>query len=25
LAQIKRIYDPRNLFRMNQNIVPAAA
>jgi FAD/FMN-containing dehydrogenase len=24
LAQIKRIYDPRNLFRMNQNIVPAA-
>jgi FAD/FMN-containing dehydrogenase len=25
LAQIKRIYDPRNLFRMNQNILPAAA
>jgi FAD/FMN-containing dehydrogenase len=25
LAQIKRIYDPRNLFRMNQNIGPAAA
>jgi FAD/FMN-containing dehydrogenase len=25
LAQIKRIYDPRNLFRINQNIAPAAA
>jgi FAD/FMN-containing dehydrogenase len=24
LAQIKRIYDPENLFRVNQNIVPAA-
>jgi FAD/FMN-containing dehydrogenase len=25
LAQIKRIHDPGNLFRMNQNIAPAAA
>ncbi len=23
LAQIKRKYDPDNLFRVNQNIVPA--
>ena len=25
LAQIKRVYDPRNFFRLNQNIVPAIA
>jgi FAD/FMN-containing dehydrogenase len=25
LAQLKRIYDPRNLFRINQNIAPTAA
>lgn len=24
LAQIKAKYDPNNLFRMNQNVVPAA-
>ena len=25
LAKIKAKYDPKNLFRMNQNVVPAAA
>jgi FAD/FMN-containing dehydrogenase len=25
LAQIKREYDPKNLFRVNQNIMPAKA
>jgi len=25
LAQIKRSYDPENLFRINQNIQPAGA
>ena len=25
LAQVKRKYDPHNLFRVNQNIKPAAA
>ncbi|MDQ2683507.1 MAG: BBE domain-containing protein, partial [Chloroflexota bacterium] len=24
LAQIKRVYDPENLFRHNQNIAPAS-
>jgi len=24
LAQVKRKYDPKNLFRLNQNVVPAA-
>ena len=23
LAQVKRVYDPGNLFRMNQNVPPA--
>ena len=25
LAKVKRVYDPDNLFRVNQNIVPASA
>jgi FAD/FMN-containing dehydrogenase len=25
LAQVKRRYDPENLFQLNQNVAPAAA
>jgi FAD/FMN-containing dehydrogenase len=25
LSQVKRIYDPLNIFRVNQNIKPAAS